>query len=206
MMTLPEANLFRETLVKRLWLICTLLGVLPFAITGCSSDSGSGEHDGVSGEPSEASESGTGEESGSQFGRGAIYDEVSAGVRLIISYDATANAFIGTVENTTSGTLSEVRVEVHLSNGAELGPTTKVDLAPGQIADVSLAATEESFTTGVLIPRSAAGSTGATRSRVSTTATATNHRSHRRVKALGIASSARSKRVLEGTAGCPGCL
>ncbi|MXY98067.1 MAG: hypothetical protein F4Z29_10045 [Gemmatimonadetes bacterium] len=42
--------------------------------------------------------------------------------------------------------MNGVRVEVHLSNGTELGPTTPVDLAPGESVDVSLAATEEPFT------------------------------------------------------------
>ena len=74
------------------------------------------------------------------------FDEVRAGARLILSYDADANAFTGTVENTTDATLRQVRVEVHLSNGTELGPTTPVDLAPGQVADITLPATAEQFT------------------------------------------------------------
>ena len=44
--------------------------------------------------------------------------------RLILHYDAASNSFKGTVENTTSGVLDRVRIEVHLSNGTELGPTT----------------------------------------------------------------------------------
>ena len=39
-----------------------------------------------------------------------------------------------------------VRVEVHLSNGTELGPTTPTDMAPGEMLTISLPATEESFT------------------------------------------------------------
>ena len=50
---------------------------------------------------------------------------VRNGARLILSYDAASNSFKGTVENTTSNVLTRVRVEVHLSNGAELGPTTR---------------------------------------------------------------------------------
>ena len=84
--------------------------------------------------------------SGTQFARDEAYDEVRAGARLILSYDSAANAFTGTVENTTEATLSRVRVEVHLSNGTELGPTTPVDLAPGQAVDVTLEATKEPFT------------------------------------------------------------
>ncbi len=40
-----------------------------------------------------------------------------------------------------------VRVEVHLSNGIELGPTTPVDLAPGQMASVTLPASDQPFDT-----------------------------------------------------------
>ena len=50
------------------------------------------------------------------------------------------------VENTTETTLTRVRVEVHLSNGIELGPTTPVNLAPGQISDINLPASSQPFT------------------------------------------------------------
>ena len=86
------------------------------------------------------------------------YDEVRAGTRLILSYDSAANAFTGTVENTTEATLSRVRVEVHLSNGTELGPTTPVDLAPGQAVDVTLEATKEPFTSWSAHPEVGGGS------------------------------------------------
>ena len=115
--------------------------VLLLALAGCSSGgSESGEHNGSS----ESSEEG--EESGTLLSLSETFDEVRAGARLILSYDADANAFTGTVENTTDATLKLVRVEVHLSNGTELGPTTPVDLAPGQVADITLPATAEKFT------------------------------------------------------------
>ena len=75
-----------------------------------------------------------------------MLDEVRAGARLILSYDSTANAFNGTVENTTGATLRRVRVEVHLSNGIELGPTTPVDMAPGQVIEVALPGSSQPFT------------------------------------------------------------
>ena len=129
---------------------------LALAFTGCgSSESGehsreseSGEHsrESESGEHSEGGKSGEeGEESGTQFALGDTFDEVRAGARLILSYDATANAFKGTVENTTGATLTRVRVEVHLSNGIELGPTTPVNLAPGQVQDIELPASRQFF-------------------------------------------------------------
>ena len=69
------------------------------------------------------------EESGQQFAKDETYDNVRNGARLILNYDASTSTFVGTVENTTNQTLSQVRVEVHLSNGTELGPTTPRDLA-----------------------------------------------------------------------------
>ena len=139
--------------------------VLTLALAGCQNNSESsrdrsseseslGEHSGgseSSGEHSsegEASNDGDeeGEESGTQFALEDTFDEVRAGARLIISYDSNTNAFTGTVENTTGATLNRVRVEVHLSNGTELGPTTPVDLDPGQVADITLEASEQPFT------------------------------------------------------------
>ena len=62
-----------------------------------------------------------------------------------MTYDAQNNSFNGTVENTTDKTLQRVRVEVHLSNGKELGPTTPADLAAGEKRDVKLSATSKDF-------------------------------------------------------------
>ena len=73
-------------------------------------------------------------------------DSVRSGARLILKYDAASNSFKGTVENTTSGVLDRVRVEVHLSNGTELGPTTPTDMAPGEVVAINLPATLASFT------------------------------------------------------------
>ena len=99
-----------------------------------------GEHSGEGNAGGDA-----GEESGTQFGLGDTYDAVRAGARLIIAYDRGRNAFVGTVRNVTNSNLERVRVEVHLSNGIELGPTTPVNLAPGQVVDVVLEASEQPF-------------------------------------------------------------
>ena len=74
------------------------------------------------------------------------FDEVRGGARLILSYDAPSNTFKGAVENTTSVVLDRVRIEVHLSNGIELGPTTPTDMAPGAVAAINLLATPAPFT------------------------------------------------------------
>ena len=74
------------------------------------------------------------------------FDEVRSGARLILSYDVPSNSFKGTVENVTNGVLDRVRIEVHLSNGAELGPTTPMGMVPGEVVAINLPATTASFT------------------------------------------------------------
>ena len=133
--------------------------ILALSLPGCVGGESAGEHggsaesgehggNGESGEHAGEGESdGDNEEAGTQFGLNESFDEVRAGARLALSYDAAVNAFTGTVENTTGATLRRVRVEVHLSNGTELGPTTPVDLAPGQEAAITLPATSQPFET-----------------------------------------------------------
>lgn len=89
---------------------------------------------------------GEGEESGTQFGLEETYDELRNGTHMVLRYDAEAKAFMGTVENVSEELLSRVRVEVHLSNGTELGPTTQADLKPGEKRDVELAVESDDFT------------------------------------------------------------
>jgi hypothetical protein len=123
-------------------------------LTGCSSSSGDkgvkkleslelerGEHSRDVGERSE------GEEDGTQFGKSDVYDVVKKGTHLVLKYDAESNSFVGTVENTTNELIEKVRVEVHLSNRIELGPTTPIDLKPGEKITVELKATEKEFKT-----------------------------------------------------------
>ena len=88
-----------------------------------------------------------GEESAEQLTKDQIYDHERAGSRLVLAYDEAANSFAGTVENVGAEPLSRVRVEVHLSNGIELGPTPPADLAPGETRPVSLDASQEPFET-----------------------------------------------------------
>ena len=76
-----------------------------------------------------------------------VYDEIRKGAHLVLSYDAESNSFIGEVANTTEELLEKVRIEVHLSNGTELGPTEPVDLKSGEKVQVKLEATEENFET-----------------------------------------------------------
>ena len=110
---------------------------------GEGGEQGSGE----SGTESGSESGGSGEEgSANMLAPDETFDAVRSGARLILSYDAPSNSFKGTVENTTNGVLDQVRIEVHLSNGTELGPTTPIDMAPGEVRAVDLAATAAPFT------------------------------------------------------------
>ena len=115
--------------------------------SGAERAEGSGRESGreSGGEGPEGS-GGSEEASGAMLAPDATFDMTRGGARLIMNYDATTNAFTGTVENTTNNTLTNVRIEVHLSNGAELGPTTPVDMAPGETLAINLPSTPESFT------------------------------------------------------------
>jgi len=107
---------------------------------------GGGEGSGEHGAGGEGPGSGGEEGSGAMLGVGETFDQVRGGARLILRYDPPSNSFRGTVENTTEDVLTRVRVEVHLSNGTELGPTVPVDMAPGMVLSVNMAATPEPFT------------------------------------------------------------
>ena len=112
-------------------ILITILGLLAAGLGACASENGT----------ILTSE----EESGPELALGETYDTVRAGARLILVYDAESNSFIGTAENTTDNTLKQVRVEVHLSNGVELGPTTATDLAPGEKIGVVLKVANTGF-------------------------------------------------------------
>lgn len=108
--------------------MAAIVSMLALAIVGCDSST---DEDG--------------EESGTQLALDETYNEVRNGVRLILAYDAESNSFVGTVENTTTNTLRRVRVDVHLNNGVELGPTPPADLAPGEVRDINLPAGTTNF-------------------------------------------------------------
>jgi len=113
-----------------------------------SVEKSTGEHDRGDGEHNRDRQEGhneEGEESGMELGLTEVYDQVRNGVRLILAYDAKNNSFNGTVENVANKVLKRVRVEVHLSNGKELGPTAPVDLAVGKKREVKLSAVSKDF-------------------------------------------------------------
>ena len=155
-------------IIKKLtnkYVIGPVLGILIGAgvLIGCTNDSeiesNSGESAGEHGGSGEgAGEHGAGGESGGEGAGGgeegsatmlapdATFDQTRNGARLTMGYDPASNAFTGTVANTTDSTLTRVRIEVHLDNGTELGPTTPVDMAPGEVMAVNLPSTQAPFT------------------------------------------------------------
>ena len=167
--------MIRRKLMKRTILVGPFLAALIGAglVLGCTNDTGivdgrdsgngavatqeiSGRENGESGGEHGPTGEGPGgeavgapgseEASGANLAPNETFDAVRGGARLILNYDPASNAFTGTVENTTTNVLGNVRIEVHLSNGTELGPTTPVGLAPGQVVDVKLPSTAASFT------------------------------------------------------------
>lgn len=101
------------------------------------------------------------EEAGTVYSLNQTHDEVRRGMRLVIGYDNDANAFVGKVSNTTDKTIGCVRVEVHLSNGTELGPTPRMDLAADASRTIRLDAGKESgFNGWSTHPESGCGESG----------------------------------------------
>ena len=110
-------------------LLIIMIAGMAFIVSACTSSSG-GSSD---------------EESSVELALDETYDQDRNGARLVLSFNPDDNSFNGFVENTTGENLERVRVEVHLSNGVELGPTTPVDLAPGEIQDIKLSAKNFEF-------------------------------------------------------------
>ncbi len=124
---------------------CAGPGPIPHSGEGAEDSGGESGESGGQHASGEAAERGEGS-SAAALAPEDTYDEIRNGARLILSYDAAANAFTGTAENTTNRVLTRARVEIHLSNGTELGPTTPTDLAPGQVLQIRLPSTTAPFT------------------------------------------------------------
>jgi len=88
-----------------------------------------------------------GEESAAPIAKDGTYNTLSGGVHLYLAYDAEADAFSGMVHNMSEEAISDVRVEVHLSGGTELGPTDMMNLPAGESQEVMLSAAGETFDT-----------------------------------------------------------
>lgn len=93
----------------------------------------------------ERSEGREGEEKGAELSLSEKFDKTKRGVRLYLAYNKKSNAFEGYVTNVSNKPLQRVRVEIHLSNGTELGPTTPAGLAPGEKKKITLKGTKKAF-------------------------------------------------------------
>lgn len=85
------------------------------------------------------------EESEEKFSPTDTYDHVHRGVRLTLAYHKASSSFIGSLENITNKIIKSVRVEVHLSNGTELGPTKPINLAPDEKTGIKIDAAGQVF-------------------------------------------------------------
>ena len=63
-----------------------------------------------------------------------------------IRYDPHGEVFTGTVRNTTDQTVEQGHVEVHRSDGTELGPTPHAEFAAGKTKMVELSARSQTIT------------------------------------------------------------
>jgi hypothetical protein len=106
---------------------------------------GAGEHSADCSEAGHEEGPGPGEESGQDLALTDVYDEVRGGARLRLAYDQQSDSFRGILQNSTNQTLCRARVEVHLSNGTELGPTNPVDLPAGGALMGKIPAAGETF-------------------------------------------------------------
>ncbi len=94
-----------------------------------------------------------GEEGGVCLAKMTKQNELFAnGARLVLQFNPNTQVFVGSVTNTTAKTLSQVRVEVHLDNGTELGPTKRIDIGPGQTIAVELGTFGNQFSSWVSHP------------------------------------------------------
>ncbi len=84
--------------------VLALMSILGGGIAACATDNSeshteaaeSGEYEGSEGGSEEGSEEGGGEEARNLLTKEQTFDQVRAGARLILRYDAAANSFVGT--------------------------------------------------------------------------------------------------------------
>jgi len=87
-----------------------------------------------------------GEESGKRYTQTEACDVERRGIKLHLQFDKSSSSFVGNMKNVTKRVIKKARVEVHLSNGVELGPTKAVNIIPGKSIRVNLPAKNQSFT------------------------------------------------------------
>lgn len=127
-----------------------ILSILTISLVGCKhSDKNHthehSEHNSEHTTESDEEHEEEGEEDGTMLSITDSYDVVKKGVRLVLAFNVESEHFEGTAINTTEEPIENVRVEVHLSNGVELGPTERTTLKPGERVAVQLDATGQVF-------------------------------------------------------------
>lgn len=84
------------------------------------------------------------QEIGMVWGINDLAEEIVNGIRLILIYDAPSGSFKGFIENTTIDIVRQVRVKVQIfdeaGNSKVFGPTAPVDMASGDVRNVTLPA------------------------------------------------------------------
>jgi hypothetical protein len=101
----------------------------------------------VAGAESGEEHSEEGEESGVYIARTARWSETRGDAWLQLSFNSGSNAFSGRVSNTGNEPLCDVRIEVHLSTGVELGPTEATEVPYGGSINVTVPTGGEEFAT-----------------------------------------------------------
>ncbi len=85
------------------------------------------------------------QELGDQLKVNENYEQEIDGLHVIVSYHAPTSSFIGFIENTTNKIISNIRIEIYLSNAVELGPTRPGSLQPGEMKNISLLVHNQGF-------------------------------------------------------------
>ena len=85
-------------------------------------------------------------------------------------YDATAESFTGAVTNPTTAAVENVRIELHLSSGTEIGPSLRQTLNAGQTSPPADSGLPPGASTSRSAPKSTETQTYATAGPVRNTA------------------------------------
>lgn len=135
--------------MKRNVLIFTMLFTISLFTMSCSKEDVSEGPEGLEQGIGEGTEGNHNETGGNEQGESGVRwqinqtaDETINGIRAIISYNVTTNAFEGTFENLNSNVAEQTRLEAHVfdanGNSTEFGPTPGIDMQPGETRNVTL--------------------------------------------------------------------
>lgn len=143
----------QKTWIQSLFLAALFLG--SFTLTAQEGSEGSGHEGRENGEHTRMMrkahqrdyKKGKGEEDGSRLRKTEVYNVTKRGVELVLKYNKRTNAFQGYMKNITRKVIKRARVEIHLSNGIELGPTKPVNLGTNERRSLSIKASHKAFKT-----------------------------------------------------------